>query len=94
MWKGLSLVLPALWQEQWDTCFVGHQVLKAGLACSYRLRHLADVGRYAVDQAQGLSGFPERSGGLAGFPLLVEGLSEQLRPGVPPEAQALLRSCL
>lgn len=38
--------------------------------------------------SQELLGFPERSGGLAGFTLQVEGLSEQLRPGVPPEAQA------
>lgn len=29
-----------------------------------------------------------------GSPCKVEGLSEQLRPGVPPDAQALLRSCL
>lgn len=60
------------------------QVLKVGLACSWPRRHLA----------QELLGFPERSGGLAGFTLQVEGLSEQLGPAVPPEAQALSRSCL
>lgn len=52
------------------------------------------MGRYAMDQFQEPWGFPERSGGLAGFTLQVEGLSEQLGPGVPPEAQVLSRSCL
>lgn len=71
-----------------------HQVFKAGLACSWALRHLADVERYAIDQSRELLGLPKRSGGLPGFTLQVEGLSEQLGPAVPPEAQALWRSCL
>lgn len=42
------------------------------------------------EPVSGTLGFPERSGGSAGFTLQGEGLSEQLRPGVPgvpPEAR-------
>lgn len=48
---------------------------------------LTVVGRYGVDQTQGLWGFPERSGCLDRVTLQVGGLYEQLRPGVTPAGQ-------